>query len=780
LCAQSLRGRVLDQTGLPLPGVTVQLVEGKDVLLTTLTTDEGTFEFEATPAGSEVVAALDGFETATVPRAAADRIVMFIAHAADSTTVVAPVLTPASPTTALLGNDLHASDVARLPSTRLKARESLPLLPSVVRGPDGLVQLGGSRPQDTPLLLDGFNITDPATNISSINLPFEAVQGIEALRDPTSIAYAPLMGGVVRIESRPGGDDFKFGVQGFVPRPRFASPGFGRLEGIFPRVFAGGSSDDRRVRYFTAVEYDYERIPVPQVTGSGGPDLVESSAVLFGRLDVRATAQDQLVVEALAFPRRSDGSGLSPRREAAASLDVRETDYFGGVTARHIAGNHSVYTLRVSVLTHDTQAIPKGAGVSLLTPDGWRGNWFATLSRQSARYAAAVSAERSVVAAGGTHDLLATADVSYRRLTGSVAESSVRVEDSAGVVVRTVDFTAPGSIRTTDVPLGAAVRDVWHVTDRVQLDAGGRVDYTSGFGGPVPSARSGVRIALDSEAVTVLKVGYGSFVGSLPLAVESFASHPTRVDRRFDPATGQLLAEVAMRPAVEELRLPRASAVTTQVERQLAPGLDAQVGFTTRHSTRLATLDVPQTSGAAVVRSTGRSGYHEAQISLRKAWRDEQKIFASYVRSAADGELNDSAGLFRSLDPLLQPGGRARLSTDARHRVIAWGSFNLPMQVVVSPVVEWRSGFPYSSFTNSYLYAGSPNSNNFPAFTAVDVIAYKTFTLRSRSADLGIQLFNAGNHFNPRDVYAVTGTPRYREFTNSVGPILRGFMMIKW
>ena len=43
-----------------------------------------------------------------------------------------------------------------------------------------------------------------------------------------------------------------------------------------------------------------------------------------------------------------------------------------------------------------------------------------------------------------------------------------------------------------------------------------------------------------------------------------------------------------------------------------------------------------------------------------------------------------------------------------------------------------------------------------------------------------IQLFNATNHFNPRDVYAVVGAPQWGRFANSVGPILRGFMMLKW
>ena len=120
------------------------------------------------------------------------------------------------------------------------------------------------------------------------------------------------------------------------------------------------------------------------------------------------------------------------------------------------------------------------------------------------------------------------------------------------------------------------------------------------------------------------------------------------------------------------------------------------------------------------------------------------------------------------------------LSTDARDRVIAWGTFNLPLRVVVSPVTEWHSGFPYSRIDARRLYAERPNSGSFPAFMSTDLVIYKTFTVRKRSADLGIQLFNAFDHYNPRDVYAVVGAPRAGDFTNSVGPILRGFMTLKW
>jgi hypothetical protein len=278
-----------------------------------------------------------------------------------------------------------------------------------------------------------------------------------------------------------------------------------------------------------------------------------------------------------------------------------------------------------------------------------------------------------------------------------------------------------------------------------------------------------------------LKAGYGSFIGTLPLTAPAFAGYPSRVDRSFDGGTGEVVREVSFRPAIGRLRLPRALAAVIGIERALTAGLDMQVVVTSRHSSRLATLQVPNESGDLTIDSTGTGSYREVQLSARRTLTNDQQLFVSYVRSSAEGELNEFASLFQAMDaPLLLPGGRARTLSDARHRVLAWGTFNLPHRVVVSPVTEWRSGFPYSSLTTRYAYDGSPNARTFPYFFSADIVIYKTVTVKRRSADVGIQVFNLTNHHNFRDVYPVIGAPRAGQFANSVGPVLRGYMLLKW
>ena len=99
---------------------------------------------------------------------------------------------------------------------------------------------------------------------------------------------------------------------------------------------------------------------------------------------------------------------------------------------------------------------------------------------------------------------------------------------------------------------------------------------------------------------------------------------------------------------------------------------------------------------------------------------------------------------------------------------------------MVSPAVEWRSGFPFSVQDVDRHYAGAPNGERLPPYFSTDVTAFKTFDLFARKMDLGLQVFNITGHFNPRDVINVVHSFQFGTLTNSVGVTLAGYMQIRW
>src|SRR5881392_1604590 len=67
LFAQSDIGLVLDQTGLPLPGATVQLFDGSRLVSLVSTDGEGRFTFDRSLPGETIAVSLNGFESARLP-----------------------------------------------------------------------------------------------------------------------------------------------------------------------------------------------------------------------------------------------------------------------------------------------------------------------------------------------------------------------------------------------------------------------------------------------------------------------------------------------------------------------------------------------------------------------------------------------------------------------------------------------------------------------------------------------------------------------------------------
>jgi hypothetical protein len=168
-------------------------------------------------------------------------------------------------------------------------------------------------------------------------------------------------------------------------------------------------------------------------------------------------------------------------------------------------------------------------------------------------------------------------------------------------------------------------------------------------------------------------------------------------------------------------------------------------------------------------------------VSVRQTWRPGTEAFVSYVRSSSTGDINDFGTLYTSLTtPLLQPGAVAPTPGDVPHRLRGWATAGLPRRIVVSPAIEWRTGFPYSVLNVERSYVGTPNNARFPNYFSLDVTTYKTFDIFHRQMDFGLQLFNLTRHFNPRDVVAIQGASGFQHFSNNFGLTLGGYMQVRW
>jgi carboxypeptidase family protein len=773
-------GVVVDQTGLPLPGAHVELRRADQTLTTVYTGLDGAFDLPDALPTDVLDVSLDGFETAHIEGAKAARIVLAIAHATETTEVVASALTSAGAAMEHLGSTMTAPLAQRLPAPRPRILQSLPLLPAVVRGRDGLLRIGGTRPHESTLWIDGFDVTDPVSGTTTLDLPVESVRGMAILREPVSAEFRDVLGSAASIETTPGSDRWRGGVQGFIPRPRLSRLGLGKIEAFFPRAYVGGRVGIARV--FASTEFNFERVPVPGVTGeSGRPNVGTTGVTSFGRFDLQPSTRHSLTIEGLFSPGTQTASGLSSLRPEGTVPDVNVNDMFAGVTDRLVMTSRDLLTIRFGVAAHHTSLAATGSGDALLTPEGWRQNWFSVVDVTGVRESLSATWERDGLKAAGNHSLSVNGGLRYRSMSGTLVDQPIRILGEDGEVVRTIDFSSAGVLNPSDTTAGAGFRDLWDVSSRLQIDLGIRVDGGASSNGAVPGPRMGVRYLLDENGNTTLRGSIGRYVGRVPLGAEAFGQFPARTKTTFDVDTHELISTVAYQPAVAPLPLPRATAIALEVEHHVNPTLEVQAAVRQRDGSQLPTVVVPAGSGTVLLAGVGESRYREFQISARKTWPNSSQLFVSYVRSSSIGEVNDFGSLFTNLDaPILEPAGRAPTLSDVPHRLRAWATFSLPQRIVVSPAVDWRTGFPFSAVNVYQQYAEAPNSQRYPTYFAADLTAFKTFDLFGRAMDLGLQFFNITGHANPRDVIAVVDSPRYREFANTFGITLAGYMQIRW
>jgi len=177
--------------------------------------------------------------------------------------------------------------------------------------------------------------------------------------------------------------------------------------------------------------------------------------------------------------------------------------------------------------------------------------------------------------------------------------------------------------------------------------------------------------------------------------------------------------------------------------------------------------------------NSGRESYREFLAMVRWHPTERTTLYISYVRSSAQGELNDYNQFFGSIpSPLIRANQYGPLASDAPDRGVIWGVIPLPKKFDFVPVLDVHTGFPFSRWDQDWNYAGQANrAGRFPVFIGLDTKFYYPvdFTFRKHRIQfrLGLSILNVLNHFNPRDVQQYGPSPNFGRFYNSVGRLFR-------
>jgi hypothetical protein len=202
---QTITGRVIDALGKPVAGATVT-VEGGST--TVKTARDGTFQISAA-IGATLVVERAGYDPglANVLGPKIDEVVLLNAGTNAETIEVSGEAPAAAPGAAVLDR----TELQRIPGTGNDIVRALTAMPGVVNlqlplGYSGVV-IRGSSPQDSKVLVDGFEIPVLFHNIGfRALLPAESIQSLDYIPGGFDVQYGRATSGIISLETRPGSD----------------------------------------------------------------------------------------------------------------------------------------------------------------------------------------------------------------------------------------------------------------------------------------------------------------------------------------------------------------------------------------------------------------------------------------------------------------------------------------------------------------------------------------------------------------------------------------------
>ena len=668
-------------------------------------------------------------------------------------------------------------------------QEALPLLPGVMRGPDGLIRIKGSNANQTNALINNASIGDPFTGLPALRLPTAAVESMRVLSNPFSAEYGGFSSGVIEVNTRGGTDEWKWLFEDPVPRFRWIDGSTHGIESLTPHLAFSGPIERGKLYVLQSlcVGYDTTRVPsLPNPNNIRVDERINTQT----QIDWDINPSNRLTAMVTFDPDNTNYANIDTFDPQPVTEDYRQRGFFASFADRWILSSGGFVQSLFSLKKLNYNLFPANpvAGVMALYPEQNFGSFFESQSRKTWLYQWSQSLHLRPLEFRGRH--LLTFGYAFLRSTyqGNVTNLPVHALREDHTLASEIIYNSPLSSSAAQNNLTFFAQDSWQVSPRLLLDLGVRVDHDSLSADSVSAApRLGFLFSPAHDKRTAIRGGVGLFYDKIPLNVAVFSELPAQTITRF-AADGITLVDG---PAVFThffatsdggLRLPFSLGATLQFDHEMWRKVLFRFGYEHRegfHEFFVNPVQYGPTSAQLQLLNSGRQSYEEFLSMIRWSPTEATSIVVSYVHSKARGELNDYNQFFGNNPyPLIRPNQYGPLANDAPNRVLFWGIIALPRKLQFVPILDVHTGFPYSKLDENWNYVGQRNeAGRFPTYVGFDTKIQYPFDFKFRGRRIqflgGLKVIDIFNHYNPRDVQQYSGSPYYGAFYNSVGRLWR-------
>lgn len=765
-----------DAAHLAVPATEVSL-EGP-VHIVVKSNGEGQFRFNSVPSGSYKISAhatgMGATQTVQVRAGSVSEVdVQMILDAVQQSDVVTANAEPASIKDPSGRNTIGESEVRNMPNIDERFQTLLPLIPGVVRGPNGLIDMKGARASQNGALINNADVTDPATGSSTINIPIDVVSSLQVFSTPYDPEYGNFVGAVSNLETRLGDfKKFRISVQNLLPRLRKLDGSIMGIAEATPRLTISGPIVKDRVAVTQSFEYRYERDPVdslPHLQRWTRSENFNSYTQLDFNISQKQTATASFAI----FPQKLDYYGLNTFTPQPSTPNLHERGYEASLQHRYVTNSADLLTSQVSFTKFDADVLPNSGSAYELHVETTKGGFFDRQRRRTTRIDWEEVFHSHPYHLFGSHELDAGFEFAHSTYDGRLEFLPVQIFGVAGYPLERIQFGPSAHFSIGQNETTWFIGDKWSASGRLAFDLGLRFDYDSVTGSLNTAPRAGFVLALTRDNKTVLKGGAGLFYDRVPLDIPAFRYLPPRTVTALDAQGGTLNSTRYSNIVPDGLSNPRSEVWNLELDRAVGSDFLLRVAYQQRNTVHEYFVNPISygSTGNLNLSDRGSEIYREFQIAGRYQIH-HSTLNISYVHSRAFGDLNDFDQFFgNDPQPVIQPNQRGRLNFDAPNRVLAWGEIALPWKLIASPVFDAHTGFPYSTIHQNRQFIGPRNHLRFPRFVSTDIQVWREIPLpiEKMHARIGFGAFNVFNRPNYRDVQDDLDSDRYGEFFNGVG-----------
>jgi hypothetical protein len=681
---------------------------------------------------------------------------------------------------------VSAKTLRDAPNVNERFESSLPLVPGVVRGPDGHINLKGTRDTQSGELVNSANVTDPVTGSPAINLPLDVVQSVEVISNPYDPQYGKFTGAVSTVETKTGNyDGYHFSIQNFFPRLRDRDGHILGIGAATPRTTITGPLIKGRLAFTQSFEYRSVYTPVNSLPYYARDTRLESFDS-YTQLDANINSKQTATVSVAYYPQTLDFLGLNTFTTQQSTPDFHQHGYQIYAQHRWVIGNGGLLTSQFSYKTFDADITPQSNDPYILQLETTEGGFFNRQTRRTSRTSWEENYRFAPWRFAGSHQFAVGLSYEHSEYNGRQTFLPVEIEGMSNLPSELISFTPSTSFHVSQNETAWFAGDTWTINSRLTVSLGLRFDSDSITSSTHAAPRVGFLIALTKDGKTLLKGGAGLFYDRVPLMIPAFADLPDRTVTTLGPSGAAASSVFYRNEIIARLQNPRSTSWNLELDRQILRGLFLRAAYEQRNTTRDFVVSPVSdgTTGTLGLSNSGRDSYREFQVAARyKIGR--HVLNASYVRSRAFGDFNDFNQFFGNLaQPVIQPDARGRLSFDAPNRFLFWGTFEAARKLTLVPVYDLHSGFPYSVENEFREYVGPRNVDRFPRFSSFDLQITHPIVLhfgeKHIHARVGGTVFNLFNHFDPRDVQNNLASARFGGFFNTSWREYRGKFVLEF